>query len=232
MDNSALLIRLADSEDNFVERKPGSDPRDWRKTIVAFANSLSDGQTAVLFIGIGDHGEALGVANADKVQKTITDISEDQCYPPLRPRPKSTVLRHADKEIVAVEIYASLNGPHFSGPAYVRSGSRSVVASAEVFEELIARRHNVARILLDWKREGRGILRVEAIGKRLGSTKPLNDPGHRESLECTVEEVTPHFIVFRSVALPPTDYQEPINKLSITGRTPEGILRITIKPHG
>jgi hypothetical protein len=31
-----------------------------------------------LFIGIGDRGETLGVANADKVQKAIADICDDQ----------------------------------------------------------------------------------------------------------------------------------------------------------
>ena len=231
MENSALLFRLTASEDNFVERKPHNAQRDWRKTIVAFANSLTDDQAALLFIGIGDRGETVGVANADRVQKAIAEICDDQCYPPLRPRPKCTVLRRDDKEIVAVEIYASSNGPHFSGPAYVRSGSRSVVASADVFEELIARRHHVGRVLLDWKREGRGILRVEAIGKRLGSTKPLIDPTHRESLECTIEEVNSHFVVFRSVSYPRTEYQEPLSNMSVTGRTPDGMLCITIKPH-
>ena len=47
MDNSALLLRLAASEDNFVERKPDNAQRDWRKTIVAFANSLVDDQAAL-----------------------------------------------------------------------------------------------------------------------------------------------------------------------------------------
>ncbi|HZT69342.1 MAG TPA: ATP-binding protein [Terriglobia bacterium] len=230
MDETTLLLRLAASEDNFVERKPDNAQRDWRKTIVAFANSLGDGQTALLFIGIGDRGETLGVANADKVQKAIADICDDQCYPPLRPRPICTVLRRTGKEIVAVEIYASSNGPHFSGPAYVRSGSRSVVASADIFEELIARRHDVGRVLLDWKRQGKGILRVEAIGKRLGNTKPLIDPTHRESLECTVEEVNAHFVVFRSASIPSTEYQEPVGNIYITGRTPDGMLRITIRP--
>jgi hypothetical protein len=230
MEHRALLQRLVAAEDNLVERKPDNAPRDWRKTIVAFANSLSDDQIAHLLIGIGDRGETLGVADPDKVQKKVAEICEDQCYPPLRPRPKSIVLHRDGKEIVAVEVCATMNGPHFSGPAYVRQGSRSVVASPEIFEDLIARRHDVARVLLDWKREGKGPVYVEAIGKRLGSTKPLVDRAHREGLKCAIEEVNAHFITLRSMDTPPTIYHEPITGISITGKTPDGTLRITIRP--
>src|SRR5262245_52780553 len=126
-----VVRRLGDAEDHFVERKPETDPRTWRKTIVAFANSLAVGQTACLFIGIGDRGEIVGVRNPDKIQKDIADICETQCYPPVRPVPSCFVLQRDGKEIVAVEVQASTTGPHFSGPAYVRRGSRSIVASDE-----------------------------------------------------------------------------------------------------
>jgi predicted HTH transcriptional regulator len=50
-----LIIRLKSEEDNFVERKPDGVKRgEIRETIVAFANSLSEGQTGVLFIGVRD----------------------------------------------------------------------------------------------------------------------------------------------------------------------------------
>jgi predicted HTH transcriptional regulator len=51
--NDELLARLNSKEDNFTERKPeGAGTYEFRKTIVAFANSLPDNQTGVLFIGV------------------------------------------------------------------------------------------------------------------------------------------------------------------------------------
>ena len=67
-------------EDNFVERKLETDMRDWKKTIVAFANSLLLGETALLVIGMDDSGRALGVRNSDEVQERIGEICEHQCY--------------------------------------------------------------------------------------------------------------------------------------------------------
>ena len=50
--------------------------------------------------------------------------------------------------IVAVEVSLSKDRPHFSGPAYVRKGSQTVAASREMFEDLIASRHDKARVIL------------------------------------------------------------------------------------
>jgi hypothetical protein len=142
------LIRLLKSpESHWVERKPsGVNDDKICNTLVAFANSVSEGQHAVLFIGVSDDGKLQGVENADQKQKDVTRISEHRCYPPVKCEP--TAIRVDDVELVAVVVGASSNRPHFSGHAYVRKGSESKKASPELFEEMIATRNDKVRLLL------------------------------------------------------------------------------------
>ncbi|WP_179403796.1 AlbA family DNA-binding domain-containing protein [Burkholderia guangdongensis] len=76
-----LKLRLADHEDNFVERKPsGVNERELRQTLSAFANALAPDRAGVLFIGIADKGGAVvGVANTDSEQKHVRKAA-DACY--------------------------------------------------------------------------------------------------------------------------------------------------------
>jgi len=63
MTDEELKRRLSDFEDGWTERKEqGVSTDDVRKTLVAFANSVPDGEEAVLFIGISDKGKITGVA--------------------------------------------------------------------------------------------------------------------------------------------------------------------------
>ena len=59
------------SEDHFIERKSSGDPKDWVKTIVAFANSTPLDRSAVLYIGVRDDGGVEETVNLDSVQKTL-----------------------------------------------------------------------------------------------------------------------------------------------------------------
>ena len=52
-----LLARMRNSEDHLVERKTIKDQKDWKKSVVAFANSAPVGLPAVLYIGVRDYGE-------------------------------------------------------------------------------------------------------------------------------------------------------------------------------
>ncbi len=67
-----LLARLRQPEDNFTERKSeGAASRaELRKTLVAFANSVPEGRTAVLYIGVDDDGTPMGVSNPDGATTT------------------------------------------------------------------------------------------------------------------------------------------------------------------
>jgi hypothetical protein len=147
LSEAELLHLFKSSESHWVERKPpGVGRSEIRNTLVAFANSVSEGQHAVLFIGVSDDGKVQGVDNADKEQKTVTRIAEQECYPPVKCNP--TAIRVAGVELVAVVVGASGNRPHFSGQAYVRVGSETRKASPPQFEELIACRNDKVRRIL------------------------------------------------------------------------------------
>ena len=129
---SELTRLLKSSESHWVERKPpGANSAEIRSTLVGFANSLSEGQHAVLFIGVSNDGKPQAVVNADKLQKTVTQIAEQDCYPPVKCEP--TAFRVDGVELVAVVVGPSSNRPHFSGHAYIRVGSETKKASTEQF---------------------------------------------------------------------------------------------------
>ena len=97
-----------------------------RQTPAAFSNTLPEPETAVLFVGVEDKtGAILGVDDPEKAQMRVGDAGED-CYPAIRP--VMNVLEVDGKRLVAVEVAHSKDKPHFAGPAYIRSGSRSVKA--------------------------------------------------------------------------------------------------------
>jgi hypothetical protein len=150
MTTQELLDRLANHEDNFVERKPKNvNRREIRKTVVAFANSVPEGRTGVLFIGVRDDGRIEGVDSTER-QSEIDDICERDCYPPVK-GVRMEAIRKEGRDVIAVVIPESRDKPHFSGQAYVRRGSKSVAASKEMFEDLITSRTDVGRLLLKLK---------------------------------------------------------------------------------
>jgi len=134
-------------EDNLLERKVESDLKDLLKTLVAFANSVKPGHTAVILIGEKDDGSPAGVANPDNIQKRVREEC-DKIYPNILWR--SLVYEKGGKQCVRVEIQFSGDTPHFAGPAWVRKGSECIKASDEVFQVLIDVRTDIVRELLKW----------------------------------------------------------------------------------
>jgi len=218
-----LVERLKNEEDNFVERKPESAKRsELRKTIVAFANSIPEGRTAVLFIGVSNEGVPLGVPNPDKLQKTIREICQQDCYPPIKFR--CEVITSGDKDILAVVIPHSQHKPHFAGPAYVREGSQNVIASARLFEELITTRLSKPYEILKWR--GKTVT-VMQIGKYLGSTE-LIGPEYRGRRECEVRDCTPHVVTLRDNRLL-KDLSEPLDNVQLSYDTSKDRLMLIVR---
>ena len=183
MGENELLNRLGDAEDNFIERKPASANRDEiRKTVVAFANSVPEGRTAVLLVGIRNDGKFDAVPNPDKLQKTVREICEQDCYPPIKF--SAEVLKPEGGPVLAVVIPASTNRPHFAGPAYVRRGSESVAASGEAFDELVHSRNSKCAAVLKLRGQTISVL---ALQHKLGVAQHIPDTGYREGIECRVE---------------------------------------------
>ena len=187
---TSVLDRLRSLEDNYTERKlEGVNAADLRRSLVAFANSVPSDRPGILFLGVRDDGDIVGVSNSDALQKTIRRIAENDCYPPIRYA--CEVVRSTGVDVLAVIVPASTDRPHFAGAAFVRRGSESVAASPEMLDELIASRNSKAGALL---RLGSTLLTVIVKGKELGSTKHLDDRRYRARHECRIESVNAHYV--------------------------------------
>jgi hypothetical protein len=208
-----LTARLSKtpSEDNFVERKPQSvKAHELRQTLVAFSNTLDEQQSAVLFIGVDDKtGAILGVDDPDKLQKRVGEAGED-CYPAIRP--PMAVQDVNGKRVLAVEIHHSKDRTHFAGPAYVRSGSRSVKATDNVYRDLLTAHCDKAAELL--KHIGEYVT-VRTINKRLGNHHPDFAPGvHREGM-AQVVDVDPFTATFHFAQYSDERCIEPLSRIEL-----------------
>lgn len=211
MPHTLLIARLKNHEDNFVERKPeGVNAAEIRQTVVAFANSVPVGTTAVLFMGIHNDGSILGVGNPDKLQKTVRELCERVCYPPVAF--STAVLDVEGKAVVAVVVPPSRNRPHFSGPAFVRRGSESVAASPELFEELILSRSDKVAAILQMRDAP---VSVVCIQHKLGNTQQITDSRYRTHSECVVENCNAHTVRLRDIASD-RHVTEPIENVTVS----------------
>lgn len=140
-----LRLGKAPSEDHFVERKTTGDSKDWVRTIVAFANSTPLDRHAVLYIGIRDDGSVESGVAPEAAQRKLERLLAD-VYPPITYTTR--VLTEGDLAYLCVIVPGSAKRPHFSGPAFVRTGAQTVKASAEQFDRLIAERNSKAYRIL------------------------------------------------------------------------------------
>jgi hypothetical protein len=155
-DTDFALDRLTWPEGPLIEKKTDGDHKDWAKTLVAFANSNLSPECAVLFIGASNIPPHRGIRSPndiDTIQRRVAEIARERCYPPIEIRFVPLILKQEEGEchVLAVVVPASQSRPHFTGPAYIREGSRSRPASKEVFDELIASNNSVAAKILALK---------------------------------------------------------------------------------
>jgi hypothetical protein len=144
-----LLARMKNFEDHLVERKTIRDQKDWKKTVVAFANSVPVGLPAVLYIGVKDNGEIeTRQENLDEVQKKFNGQMQ-RLYP--RVPYVSKIISDNGRQALAVIIPGSELRPHFAGLSYVRRGSETYEAAEQEFAELIAQRNSKTARILSFK---------------------------------------------------------------------------------
>ena len=149
--DAELLAKMRNFEDHLVERKTASDDKDWLKTIVAFANSTPQGSESILYIGVRNTGEIEpNQHELDSLQKGL-NFDLKKAYPPIECIQR--VISENGRQALAVIVPHSKNRPHFSGPAYIRRGSETVVASEEQFNHLIASRNSKVALILQHKGE-------------------------------------------------------------------------------
>jgi hypothetical protein len=163
MSNDVLRQRLRDHEDGWTERKTKNiKTEEICEALVAFANSLPEGHEGILFIGVSDKGEPLGVDNTQKMQEKVDDLASRWCYPPVQHTCR--VFEESGFQVIAVIVPGSPNRPHFAGPAFIRVGSRSKKASPELLDQLFAYRNSVARVILEERDKGRAVT-VDILGR-------------------------------------------------------------------
>lgn len=184
-DTSALIARLNQSEDPWTERKQSFDERDVRKTVVAFANSVGEGETAVLFIGATNDGRHPGLLDADETQKKVAGVVS-RCYPRIEYQTEVLTISvdNRPREVLAVKIPFSINRPHFAGTAHIRKGSESIECPQDVFRELVASQNSTARRLLQYK--------FKPVILRLRSTS-----GFRYDIQGMVNSCDAHSVIVR-----------------------------------
>lgn len=199
MSPSDLSARIAHLEDSLTERKRGLHSDDEiRKAVVSFANSVPEGHTAVLFIGVANDGTVTGVAadDADKIQQRVRRVCEEDCFPAIAIH-LACVLTIESKHVIAFEFAPSQNRPHFAGHAYLRVGSESIKASASQLDELIASRNTKAGRLLAAKSKHEHVTLVIPVGASIPGQYPFSS---RRQWECTVADCDAHSARFYDIA--------------------------------
>ena len=125
------------AEDSLREKKLENDLGDLLKTLVAFANSVAPGDTAQIFIGEKEDGTVQGVSNTDNIQKSVKKEA-DKIYPEIYYR--TEVYERQGRQCVRVDIKHNEQAPHFGGTSWVRRGSVTVPATADVYQRIIEMR--------------------------------------------------------------------------------------------
>ncbi len=223
LNESQLRSILLSSETNWVERKKSFHPTDTKTVIVAFANSVPERQHAVLFIGVGPDGKFTHVGNADKTQRDIRRIAEQECFPAIRCSP--TVVREGGVELIAVVVEFSKERPHFAGHAYIRVGSETRKASLEVMADLIASRNDKVRRLLVDKGHlvtviAKSRFNMHFPGRMLRGENPDVKTDRLEHSECRVESCDTFVLHYHEVATA-VNHAAPIDSIVIDYDTEE-----------
>lgn len=199
MSQPDLMARVANLEDSLTERKRGLHSDDEiRKTVVSFANSVPEGHTAVLFIGIANDGTVTGVAagDTDKIQQRVRRVCEEDCFPAIAIH-LACVLTVDNKHVIAFEFGPSQSRPHFAGHAYIRVGSESVKASASKLDELIASKNTKAGRLLAAKDKHEHVTLIIPVGADFPPGYPTSQ---RREWECAVDRCDAHYARFYDIA--------------------------------
>jgi len=186
--NEEILLKLAQQEDSFVERKSRNDVNDCLRTAVAFANSTPIGYPAIMFVGVTDNGDIETIADLDKLQWSISE-RVSKAYPTIYT--ETRILEKDGKKLLAVLVPGSPDRPHFAGPSFIRDGSKSIPASEAQFKTLIAQRESKAYEILQWKGKHVTLIRKPKTILLNGSTLPQHDDINvARVLDCNLFYVT------------------------------------------
>ena len=113
---------------------------DVKKEIIAFANT--NGGT--LYIGVSDHGDVMGVSDADETVQQITNMVRDSIKPDITMFLHYNTITIEKKQVIAIEIQQGTNKPYYLAKkglrpegVFVRQGTSSVPASDAAIRRMI-----------------------------------------------------------------------------------------------
>ena len=114
--------------------------KDIKKEIVAFANT-NDG---IIYIGIGDDGNIIGLKNANNDLEALSAMIREGIKSDLTLYTKIYIERIDDKDIIIVKVSEAPNKPYYladkglkTSGVYLRHGNASVQANEEVIKKML-----------------------------------------------------------------------------------------------
>lgn len=114
--------------------------KDIKKEIVAFANT-NDG---IIYIGIDDSGNVIGLKNANKDLESLSGMIREGIKSDLTLYTKIYIERIENKDIIIVKISEAPNKPYYladkglkTSGVYLRHGNASVQANEEVIKKML-----------------------------------------------------------------------------------------------
>jgi ATP-dependent DNA helicase RecG len=136
-----MSLRLPRSEDLHTEFKLWPvHPDDLAAALVAFANT--DG--GCMFIGVDDHGRAVGVSRGSEVLRTVDNVSRNNVIPALTVAAR--IWKIARRPIVVVEVHRGDQRPYQTnrGVCFVRTASGRRHASREEMLRMFQRAESLS----------------------------------------------------------------------------------------
>ena len=127
-------MKFQESESIELKRKLN---KDFAKEVVAFLNT----RDGIIYIGVDDNGDAVGVSNVDKTMREIRDIIRDRILPSTEGLCEIGSLLEDDKTIIVVKVtkgtklyYIKKEGRSATGCFY-RDGTSSTLMSEDEIDK-------------------------------------------------------------------------------------------------
>lgn len=162
------------------------------KTIIGFANQFG----GRLIIGVADNGSIVGIDSntVDELTESLFKLVYDNSVPPILPSIYS--LRFEDKLVLVIEVSQGMTKPYFvksdglTNGTYIRLGSMTVKATAEIINELQQQSRGISYDILPVYNASLNDLDFHSIEAFLKSRK-----GGAQSCETTKELLRSYHLI-------------------------------------
>lgn len=139
------LGELVGTESQHLEFKQQlTEKLDFEKEIIAFLNLREGG---VLYIGVNDNGEVIGLDNADQLQLKIKDRIKNNIQPSTMGLFDVLLEQHGDKQVIKIIVAGGSEKPYYlikngmtPKGCFIRIGSASEPMSNDMIESYFSKR--------------------------------------------------------------------------------------------